>query len=97
MKAKRKSEVKKKLKDMNQSDFLMNSTTNTTKVEELDDFVFEHTSDSEEEVVEDLVEAIQDDDIQKFLTPKPRPFKSSYAKHVEASMVTPKAPSDRLK
>ena len=91
----KKTEVKKKLKDMNQSDFLMNSTTNTTKVEEFDDFVFEHTSDSEEEVFEDSVEAIQDDDIQKFLTPKP--FKSSYAKKVEASMVTPKAPSDRLK
>ena len=77
----------KKVDELTQHDF-MNSTT---KDEKLVDFVF----DSEEEVFEDSVEALPNDDIATFLTPKP--FKSFFAQQVEvlrpSPSVTPKRPS----
>ena len=77
-----KKENGKKHKDLKQHDFLLNSTT---KDENTADFVFSGVSVSEEEegVFEDSVEEIPKENIEAFLTPKP--FKSLYAKQVEAT------------
>ena len=84
-------EKDKKVDELTQHDF-MNSTT---KDEKLADFVFDSFPDSEEEVFEDSVEALPNDDIATFLTPKP--FKSFFAQQVEvlrpSPSVTPKRPS----
>lgn len=105
-KAKKKAESKKKanekkVKDLKPKDFMMNSTANEPD-DNFSDFVFARVfeteaSDSEEEVFEDTIEDTIDlpADVEAFITPKP--YKSSYAKHVEASSTTPRLASEKLK
>ena len=88
----------KKVKDLKTKDFMMNSTANEP-ADNFSDFVFAkvfetEASDSEEEVFDDSIEDLPED-VEAFITPKP--FKSSYAKQVEASLTTPKVDAEKLK
>ena len=88
----------KKVKDLKTKDFMMNSTANEP-ADNFSDFVFAkvfetEASDSEEEVFDDSFEDLPED-VEAFITPKP--FKSSYAKQVEASLTTPKVDAEKLK
>ena len=83
-------------KNLKQQDFLLNSTTKDG-TDQTTGFVFPSVSesDSEEEMFEDSLEVVATDDIGKLMTPKA--FKSSFAKHYEASLLTPADNSCRLK
>ena len=83
----------KKVKELKQHDFMLNSTAKSDS-ERIDDFVFPgSSSESEEEEV--FVDTVGD--IDNFITPKPKPYKSLFAKHVETSLNTPRTPSERMK
>ena len=83
-KNKKKEENVKKVKDLKQIDFMINSTAIDDKLNEFE-FSSQILSESDEdEAFEDSKEVFENpENIEQFMTPKP--FKSIYAKHVEES------------
>ena len=76
----------KKVKDLRQHDFMMNSTAIDDKLNSFE-FSSQCLSDLDgDEIFEDSVEVFENP-VEKFMTPKP--FKSIFAQHVEESLITP--------
>ena len=82
----------KKVKDLKQHDFMLNSTAIDDKLEGFDFSAHSQSESDGEEEFEDSVETIEklepvSDNIETLLTPKP--FKSIFAQNYEDSLTTP--------